>query len=116
MLKSRWAAAVDSVGGKTLSTVLRSAKNHSCITACGLVGGHELDLTVYPFILRGVTLCGIDSANISRQTRVELWETIAIDWALDLEDLMTEIGLVDVAAELEKMLAGTSFGRTVVRV
>jgi putative YhdH/YhfP family quinone oxidoreductase len=114
LLKSRWAAAVDSVGGKTLATILRSAKLHSCVTACGLVGGHELDLTVYPFILRGVTLCGIDSANISRQTRVDLWNKIANDWAMDLSELRKEITLEQVGNELQEMLAGNSLGRSVV--
>ncbi len=68
LLKGQWAAAVDTVGGNTLATVLRSAQSHACVTACGLVAGHDLPLTVYPFILRGVSLCGIDSAGISRET------------------------------------------------
>ncbi len=114
LLKSRWAAAVDCVGGATLETVLRSAKQHSCITACGLVGGHELKTTVYPFILRGVTLCGIDSANISRRTRADLWGKIARDWQMDLSDLITEIELGDVHDAFAKMLDGNLFGRTVV--
>jgi len=114
MLKSRWAGAIDSVGGQTLSSVIRSAKLNSCITACGLVGGHELALTVYPFILRGVTLCGIDSANIPRQTRIDLWNKIANIWQVDLAEIRREIGLSDVGNELKKMLAGNSLGRAVV--
>ena len=59
---SRWAGGVDTVGGMTLSTIVRSLSHRGCVAACGLVGGHDLPLTVYPFILRGVTLDGIDSA------------------------------------------------------
>ena len=63
LLAARWAGAVDTVGGNTLATVLRSMGRAGCAAACGLVGGTELNLTVYPFILRGVALVGIDSAE-----------------------------------------------------
>jgi putative YhdH/YhfP family quinone oxidoreductase len=62
LLPARWAGAVDTVGGATLSTIVRQTLKRGCVTACGLVGGTDLALTVYPFILRGVTLAGIDSA------------------------------------------------------
>ena len=62
LLKPRWAAAIDTIGGKTLETLLRMTKPRGCVAACGLVGGAEFSTTVYPFILRGITLTGIDSA------------------------------------------------------
>src|SRR5262249_242133 len=63
LLKSRWAAAVDTVGGVPLAMIIRSLEHRGCVAACGLVAGTELPLSVYPFILRGVTLAGIDSAK-----------------------------------------------------
>lgn len=117
LLKGQWAAAVDTVGGNTLASVLRSAKPHACVTACGLVAGHELNMTVYPFILRGVTLCGIDSAGISRSTREMVWSLIGEKWKLpDLDSLTEEIPLSGVPAAVEKILAGNVAGRTVVNL
>ena len=84
LLKSQYAAAIDTVGGNTLAGLLKMVNLGGVVTACGMVGGNELETTVFPFILRGVTLFGIDSANISRQPRQELWDKIADEWQLDL--------------------------------
>ena len=73
LLRSRWAAAVDTVGGKPLATILRSTQHRGCVAACGLVAGTDIPTTVYPFILRGVTLAGIDSAKCPRPERLEMW-------------------------------------------
>ena len=73
LLKSRWAAAVDTVGGVPLATLVRSLAYRGCVAACGLVAGTELPLSIYPFILRGVTLAGIDSAKCPRPQREEMW-------------------------------------------
>ncbi len=116
LLKGRWAGVVDTVGGATLASVIRAAKLHSCVTACGQVAGHELGLTVYPFILRGVTLCGIDSGNISRETRMNLWNKIANQWKLDLTGFCHEVVLEQLPGEIEKILAGKLFGRTIVKI
>ena len=62
--KSLWAGAIDSVGGETLTSIIRNTQQYGCVTACGLVGGIELPLTVYPFILRGISLIGIDSVHV----------------------------------------------------
>ena len=80
LLKPRWAAAIDTVGGVMLSTILRSTNERGCVTACGLVGGMELPLTVYPFILRGVTLAGINSATYPAQRRSDIWKKLAGPW------------------------------------
>lgn len=117
LLKGQWAAAVDTVGGTTLATILRSTKPHACVTACGLVAGHELPLTVYPFILRGVTLAGIDSAGITRDQRQQLWDKISTDWTLDgMDQVRTMIGMTDIAPAVEKILAGGVTGRTVIQI
>ena len=114
LLKGRWAGVIDTVGGNTLATALKAAAPHACVTACGLVAGHEIPITVYPFILRGVTLCGIDSAGISRETREALWQKIAGPWNLDLQDVATEVSLSEVPDRVQALLNGKVVGRTVV--
>ena len=117
LLPSQWSAAVDTVGGNTLATLLRSTAYRGCVTACGLVGGDKLPLTVYPFILRGVTLCGIDSAKCPRGPRMEIWDRLSGAWnvAEKLEPLAREVTLNQVPAEVEAMLAGKNHGRILVR-
>src|SRR5690606_26526151 len=115
LLRSRWAGAVDTVGGATLATLIRSLQHRGCVAACGLVGGHELPLTVYPFILRGVTLDGVDSAMCPYERRLEIWSKLAGDWKLaDLEQLTTDVGLKGVGEKVQQMLAGNITGRFVV--
>lgn len=117
LLKAVWAGAVDTVGANTLATILRSTEIGGCVTACGLVGGTELHTTVFPFILRGVTLCGIDTGWCSRERRLEIWRHLATDWKPDgLAELSQTVDLKDVAAPVARILAGEIVGRTVVRV
>ena len=116
LLAARWAGAVDTVGGNTLATLLRSTQQDACIAACGLVGGHELSLTVYPFILRGVTLSGIDSALCPLEERKPIWQHLATDWKPDgLEQLATEITLEELPRYIPEILAGHTRGRILVR-
>jgi putative YhdH/YhfP family quinone oxidoreductase len=117
LLKSAWAAAVDTVGGVTLATILRSLKPGGVATACGLVGGAELPLTVYPFILRGAQLVGIDSATYPREKRIALWNKLAGGWKPPLlDELATEITLDQLPEKVAAILAGHIIGRVVVRV
>jgi putative YhdH/YhfP family quinone oxidoreductase len=117
LLKSVWAAAVDTVGGVTLATILRSLKPGGVVAACGLVGGAELPLTVYPFILRGAQLVGIDSATYPREKRVALWNKLAGPWKPSLlDELATEITLEQLPEKINAILAGQIVGRVVVRV
>ena len=117
MLKSRWAGAVDTVGGNTLGTIIRGTKGFGCVTACGLVGGTDLPVSVYPFILRGVTLQGVDTANISYERRESLWTRLGADWHLDgLDELTTEVDMDGIVEEAGKILAGQIAGRTVIRL
>ena len=116
LLGATWAAAVDTVGGSTLVTLLRSLKHRGCVAACGLVGGDQLPMTVYPFILRGATLYGIDSAKCPREPRLDVWHRLAGTWKLDnLAPLRREITLSETPAAVEAMLVGRSFGRILVR-
>jgi acrylyl-CoA reductase (NADPH) len=113
----RWAAAVDSVGGDTLASILRSLAIHGSVAACGLAGGAALNTTVYPFILRGVNLLGIDSSKATKPQRLEIWSRLARDLPLKLVDSMTQTAPLGEVFELgEKILAGQVRGRTVIDV
>lgn len=115
LLRSRWAAAVDTVGGKPLANILRSTQHRGCVAACGLVAGTDLPLTIYPFILRGVMLAGIDSANCPRPERLEMWRKLAGPWRVtQLESIADEITLDELPDRIQKILAGQIVGRTVV--
>ncbi|HEX7856783.1 MAG TPA: MDR family oxidoreductase [Sphingobium sp.] len=113
----RWAGAVDSVGSATLANVLAQTRYRGVVTACGLAQGLDLPSTVLPFILRNVTLAGIDSVNAPQAVRIEAWSRIARD--LDLKKLFRTtkvIGLPDVPAIAALILEGKVQGRTVVDV
>jgi putative YhdH/YhfP family quinone oxidoreductase len=117
MLKSRWAGAIDTVGGETLTTIIRSLQEGGCVAACGLVGGDQLPLTVHPFILRGAVLAGVSTANCPRERREVVWEKLAGDWKLtDLEGFAHEVKLAEIATSIESILAGKVFGRTLVKI
>ena len=116
--KGTWAGAVDSVGGDTLATLIATSKRHGCVAACGLAGGADLNTTVFPFILRGVTLAGIDSNTAPQSLRQRAWERLAEAVSAgrlgDVEK--TVIGLADVPAWSERIVAGGTVGRVVVDV
>jgi putative YhdH/YhfP family quinone oxidoreductase len=117
LLSANWAGAVDSVGGQMLASILRATKQNGCVAACGLVGGAELSLTVFPFILRGVTLAGIDSAWCPLARRVDIWQRLAGAWRPDrIAELATTVPLEQLDAHVDAMLAGNSIGRTVVAI
>jgi putative YhdH/YhfP family quinone oxidoreductase len=117
MLRERWAAVVDTVGGYYLATAIKTTKYDGIVTCCGNVAGADIALTVYPFILRGVTLAGIDSAVAPMSKRQMIWQKIALEWRLDfIETLGHEIGLAELDAHIEAMLAGQLTGRTVINL
>jgi acrylyl-CoA reductase (NADPH) len=117
LLKPRWAAAIDTVGGAMLSTILRTTHERGCVTACGLVGGTELPLTVYPFILRGVTLAGINSATYPAHRRRDIWNKLAGPWKPKLlNELATEVSLEVLEQKIQDILAGRIIGRVVVKI
>ena len=115
--KGRWAGAIDVVGGATLANVIAQASYGATVAACGLAGGADLPTTVLPFILRGVTLAGINSVEAPRTLRVEAWSRLASDLDVHLLDTMTTtIGLEDALSAADRILAGEIRGRTVVDV
>ena len=108
---------MDSVGAATLPYLLRTLKHGGAVAASGNASGAELVTTVFPFILRGVTLIGIDSAQVPIRERRELWSRLARDLRPMLpDDAITEIGLEGLPAAFESILAGEARGRWLVRV
>jgi len=115
LLKGRWAGAVDTVGGNTLATLLAETQPHGSVAACGLVGGSDLSTTVFPFILRGVNLLGVDSAFCPRQERIAIWDLLATSWKIEgLEELAQTCGLNDLQQITSAILDCENLGRTLV--
>jgi acrylyl-CoA reductase (NADPH) len=115
--KSRWAGVIDSVGGHTLANAIAQTNYGGRVAACGLVGGSDLPTTVMPFILRGVSLIGINSVECPMDARVAAWQLLERDLDLDLLDsLTTSIGLSDAEDAGAAILRGELRGRTVVDV
>ncbi|UFS80104.1 MULTISPECIES: MDR family oxidoreductase [Rhizobium] len=117
LASERWAGAVDSVGSHTLANVIAQTQYRGVVTACGLAQGLDFPGTVLPFILRNVTLAGIDSVNAPQDVRIKAWSRLASD--LDLKKLAqaeTVIKLADVPRTVEGILHGRVRGRTVVNV
>jgi acrylyl-CoA reductase (NADPH) len=113
--KERWAGAVDSVGSRTLATVLSQMKYDGAVSACGLAQGSDLPATVLPFILRDVTLVGVDSVWAPRAKREEVWDRLAIDLDLaKLNSMTSRARLDDVPALAGEILAGKIRGRVVI--
>jgi acrylyl-CoA reductase (NADPH) len=113
----RWAAGIDNVGGETLSGMLRTMAVGGSAASCGLAGGASLNTTVFPFILRGVNLLGIDSLRVSNAGRREIWSRVVRDLPLELLDSMTEIAPLSNIFEMgERILAGKTRGRVVIDV
>ncbi|NRQ44139.1 oxidoreductase [Rheinheimera sp. YQF-2] len=117
LAKERWAAVIDSVGSHTLVNACAGTKYGGIVAACGLAQGMDLPGTVAPFILRGVTLAGIDSVMRPLKDRIEAWDRLAkvLD-ANTLENVATEIGLAQVCDTAQRLLDGQVRGRIVVNV
>ncbi len=115
MLKAAFAGAIDTVGGNILANLIKSTQPMGTVTCCGNVASLNLDLTVFPFILRGVSLIGIDSQNCPMTQRDVVWNKLAEEWKPgNLPELCREISLNELPESIERMLAGKLKGRTVV--
>lgn len=115
--RERWTAVVDTVGGQTLAAALAATCYSGVVAACGLTGGAAFAGSVFPFILRGVTLAGIDSVHCPLARRAQAWDAVA---ALSPEHVALLagriVGLDDLAMAMDEVLAGKAVGRTVVRI
>lgn len=115
MLKETWAGAVDCVGGDTLFQVVKSLKYGGSVACCGLVAGPAMPTaTVFPFILRGVNLLGVDSVNVPLSAKAALWDKLAGEWQLSgLDQLTHVIGPTEIPGTLHHILQGETLGRYV---
>ena len=117
LLKAKWAGVVDTVGGDMLATAIKMTKLHGSVTCCGNVASADLPLTVYPFILRGISLLGIDSQNCPMDVRRRLWKKMAGEWRIDgLDRLKQNVPLSELSGHIDEILAGKKKGRTVVEL
>lgn len=115
--KERWAAGVDAVGSHTLANVLAMTSYGGAVAACGLAQGADLPASVMPFILRGVSLLGVDSVMAPKELRLEAWKRISTDLDLNkLETLSVKIGFDDVVGAAQDIMAGNIRGRVVVEM
>ena len=117
LAKENWAGAIDSVGSYTLANVCAATKYKGTVVACGLAQGFDLPATVMPFILRGVSLVGVDSVYCPLKERVQAWGRLATDLNLDhLEKMTSVIPIQDVMIASKNMIEGKSYGRIVIDV
>ena len=117
LLKSAWSGVVDTVGGKILSAAVKSTHPSGTVTTCGMVAGPDLHLTVFPFILRGVRLIGINSQSCPMQRRRHIWNRLAGTWKIDsLEAISREVSLEALNPLIDTILKGGIRGRIVVNM
>jgi len=117
LASERWAGAIDSVGGQTLATVLATTASYGSVASCGLAGGAELPTTVFPFILRNVSLLGINSVQAPKSLRIEAWRRLASELPMAKLEAITTLEPLSKVKELsEKILAGQVRGRVVLDV
>ena len=115
LLKSEWAGAVDTVGGHTLENIIKSLKFGGAVAACGNVAGVELQMTVFPYILRGVSLLGVASADAGRDDRIRAFGKLASMWKpTQLRNMVQYAGLGGLSEQISQMLAGQHQKRVVV--
>ena len=110
--KPRWAGGVDAVGSDILSNLITATHQRAAIACCGMVGGINLNTSIFPFILRGLSLLGVDSAETLIEVKKEIWHNFATDWKLEkINDQIKDIGLDELDLEIEKILKGEQVGR-----
>jgi NADPH:quinone reductase-like Zn-dependent oxidoreductase len=117
MLKSAYAGGIDTVGGIILENIIKSTSPLGAVICCGNVASSKLDLTIFPFILRGISLIGISSQNSPMICRKKVWDLLAKDWKPDhLSDTCIEITLEELSEKIELILKGKLKGRTVLNM
>lgn len=117
MMGEKYAGVVDTVGGEVLANALKYIKYDGVATCCGLTSSHELNTNVFPFILRGVRLIGIDSVECKLEKKQAAWEKVASKWKVDtLDNITNEISLDEIKKAYDLLLAGRAVGRYVVKI
>ena len=113
--KAIYGGAVDTVGGEILAKMISMVANHGVVSCCGNVAGAMFTSSVFPFILRGVQLSGIDSAESSLALKKELWNLLSDQWSLNLTDHIKTIQIDGIGDEVKKILEGNQVGRVVIK-
>ncbi|PZP41998.1 MAG: oxidoreductase [Pseudopedobacter saltans] len=117
ILKTKFAGAIDTVGGEILANLIKMTNYGGTVTNCGMVAGGEIPITVFPFILRGINLMGIDTVNYPVKKREPIWKHFASDWRPDnLESTVTEISLDELPESIETISKGQLTGRYIVKI
>lgn len=117
MLSSQYAGAIDTVGGTILENILKGLKPLGAVTTCGSVSSTQLNMTVFPFILRGITLIGVSAQNYPTHLREPLWQKLANEWKPNnLLDLYSEISIEEIKSRIDLILEGKLKGRTIVKM
>ena len=112
LVKPRWAGGVDAVGSDILANLITATHQRAAIACCGMVGGTNLNTSIFPFILRGLSLLGVDSAETLIEVKKEIWNNFASDWKLEkINDQIKDVGLEELSSEIEKILKGEQVGR-----
>ena len=114
--KGTWDIGVDMVGGEILSTMLAAINPTGAVACSGLVGGTQFESSVFPFILRGIALLGIESVTIPVEQREDIWKHFASDWSLSLNDLVKEVDLENLEDEIDLIINGRQVGRVLVKI
>lgn len=117
LLSEKYAGVIDTVGGKILANALKQVQYDGVVTCCGLTSSHELSTNVFPFILRGIRLIGIDSVECKLEKKQAAWEKLASRWKINsLNTIITEITLDEIKTAYEHLLSGKAVGRYVVKI
>jgi putative YhdH/YhfP family quinone oxidoreductase len=118
LLPSQWAGAIDNVGGNTLTNALKACKAKGNVAACGLVDSPDFNLNVFPFIIKGINLLGIDSAETPMKLRLQIWHKLAHQWNVchKLQPIATHIPLSNINHYIDLMLQGNNTGRIIVEM
>lgn len=117
MLKPAFAHAIDTVGGDILTNVVKSLQPQGSVAICGLVASANFDVSVLPFILRGVNVLGVDSVELPLEDKARNWQRLAEEWRLPtLEQMTLEIGLEEISETVDSLMSGNVVGRTLVKL
>ena len=119
LLKSKWAGAIDTVGGNTLNTLLKGCANEGNVVSTGLVSSQQLNTTVYPFILNGVNLLGIGTAETQMETRLMLWQKLLSEWSIKdkMNAIVKEVSLEELnSTYIDAILESKVMGRIIVKM
>ncbi|HKK38701.1 MAG TPA: YhdH/YhfP family quinone oxidoreductase [Cryomorphaceae bacterium] len=117
LMAAKWAGGIDTVGGNTLATLIKSCRKEGSVAVCGLVGSHELQTTVYPFILNGVNVLGVDSAETPIQLRKKIWQKLATDYRPGgLAEMGKIVDLEEIPDYMDEILGGETAGRIVAKI